>query len=139
MSKCEVTGQNLSDIKLYSEKDISEYLKTYLKRSLCGDCFDGSPWGEEENKQLYLAIFALPDWLSGITARTVNSKRLPVDGVLPITEDERNELGSIIGEDIYGQLEISGDKIKYHSSSWLRCRFMDNIIALRWIDERFKI
>ena len=46
----------LSDEKVYSEKDVVLYLEKFLKRSLCGDCFDGSLWGAIENERLYFAL-----------------------------------------------------------------------------------
>jgi hypothetical protein len=67
---CKVTGSNLSTEKRYSEKDISEYLRNFLRRSLSGDSFSDSPWGEEVNKQLYVAIFTLPDLDYGIKSAT---------------------------------------------------------------------
>ena len=46
----------LSNEKVYSEKDVVLYLEKFLKGSLCGDCFNGSPWGEKENERLYFAL-----------------------------------------------------------------------------------
>lgn len=54
--KCKITNQELSNKKIYSESDISQYLSKFLSKSLCGDCFSGAPWGNSENKNLYLAI-----------------------------------------------------------------------------------
>lgn len=59
--KCKTTGKELSDEKLYSESDISNYLRTFLKGSLSGDCFSHHPCGEEINKQLYTAIVIIKD------------------------------------------------------------------------------
>jgi hypothetical protein len=46
----------LSGIKKYSEKDVVLFLEKFLKGSLCGDSFDGCPWGETENERLYFAL-----------------------------------------------------------------------------------
>ena len=66
---CIVTNQELSTEKRYSEKDISDYLAGFLTRVLCGDALVGTPWGEEESKKLYVAIYALPDTRFGIKAK----------------------------------------------------------------------
>ncbi len=69
---CKVTGNSLSTKKLYSEKDISDYLRNFLRKALSGDTLSDTPWGEEVNKQLYVAIFALSDfdkWIKSTTRR----------------------------------------------------------------------
>ena len=66
---CIVTNQELSTEKRYSEKDISDYLAGFLTRVLCGDALVDTPWGEEESKKLYVAIYALPDTRFGIKAK----------------------------------------------------------------------
>jgi len=57
--KSKIIKRKLSDEKQYSEKDIVLYLENFLEKSLCGDCFTGSPWGEESNRRLYVAIFGI--------------------------------------------------------------------------------
>lgn len=48
--------RELSEEKVYSEKDVVLYLEKFLKGSSCGDMFDGQPWGETENERLYFAL-----------------------------------------------------------------------------------
>jgi len=48
--------RELSDKKMYSEKDVVLFLEKFLKDSSCGDMFDGQPWGEVENERLYFAL-----------------------------------------------------------------------------------
>lgn len=48
--------RELSEEKVYSEKDVVLFLERFLKGSLSGDSFDGCPWGEPENERLYFAL-----------------------------------------------------------------------------------
>ena len=66
MTKSKILNRELSTEVKYSERDVVLYLEKRLKKSLCGDCFSGSPWGEEENKQVYLLVFGIDDRLHGI-------------------------------------------------------------------------
>ena len=59
--KSKTFGKELKTEKKYSEEDIVLRAEKFFKPSMCGDCFSSSPWGEEENKRLYLFLFDILD------------------------------------------------------------------------------
>jgi len=66
MNESKILNRDLCKEIKYSERDIVLYLEKKLKKSLCGDCFSESPWGRDENKQLYISIFGIDDRRFGI-------------------------------------------------------------------------
>ena len=83
--KCKVTNKELSIDKVYSEKDISDYLASFLTKSFSGDSFSGSPWGNEENKMLYCAINEISEKTYGIFDKINTEKEI-------VQKGENNEI-----------------------------------------------
>jgi len=72
MRLCKVTGKELSEEKVYSQADVSDFMAKFFKRALSGDSLSGgTPWGPEENKRLYIAVFSLLDSDYGIDSPRV--------------------------------------------------------------------
>lgn len=53
----------------FTKEEIKNWMRTFLTPSLCGDAFAQNPWGEECNRRLFVAAFAINDSLRGIKKR----------------------------------------------------------------------
>jgi hypothetical protein len=60
---------------MYSQKDIVDYLRKFFSPVTSGDSLASVPWGNEDNKKLFVAISTITDDHYGIDASVRRTKQ----------------------------------------------------------------